>query len=241
MEVVMWVNMLNVAWANIIVDIIAVVAILIFAIIGAKKGFIDCFFSLVTTILAIVLAFSLMKSVMRWTGGLFGLEDVIIGWCENALLKIRGFSLDVSNSGLEAALAEQDLPKFLIDMVIEQFGDESIAAGTTLAMIVGSSLGSLVTSLISWVVVFIVSKLLLWIVKKIIMAIVDSVKPVAFVNHLLGFFIGLLEGLLIVSLVVAILGIFPADGLTRFFNECTFVKWLFNHNPLNTVLGWILV
>ncbi|MBQ3220616.1 MAG: CvpA family protein [Clostridia bacterium] len=237
----MWINALNASWANIVVDIIAGIAILIFAIIAAKKGFIDCFFSLVTTILAIVLAFSLMKSVMRWTGGLFGLEDVIIKGCENALLKIKGFSLDISNAGIEAALAEQDLPKFLIDMVIEQFGNADLAAGTTLAMIVGSSLGSLITSLIAWVVVFIVAKLLLWIVKKIIMAIVDSVSPVAFVNHLLGFFIGALEGLLIVSLVVAILGIIPAEGLTNFFNECTFVKWLFHHNPLNTVLGWILV
>jgi hypothetical protein len=60
------------------------------------------------------------------------------------------------------------------------------------------------------------------------------------VNSLLGFCVGALQGLLIVSGVVAVLSFIPIDGLTSFFNECVLVNWLYHNNPINLILSWII-
>ncbi len=234
-------NGLCATWANTAVDIIVIVVLAIFAIVGAKKGFVECFFGFVSTIVAIILAFSLAQPVLGWTGGLFGLQGVIEQACIDAFAGINGFGMDVSNEGLSAMLAEQNLPQFLVDMVVGSVGNSEIPAGTTLAMLVGQPLGQLASTLISGVVVFIIAKLLLCIVKSLVSAIVQRLPIVGTLNGLLGLLVGALQGLLIVSAVVAVLGVIPVDGMALFFNECAVLGWLYNQNFINVILGWILV
>ena len=64
-----------------IVDAIALLAILIFAVRAAKKGFVECFFGFISTVLAIIVAFLFMNALMSATNGLFGLqgkEDLLL-------------------------------------------------------------------------------------------------------------------------------------------------------------------
>ena len=82
---------LNASWTNYAVDAIAIVCIFLFAISNAKKGFVECFFGFISTILAVIVAFLFMKGVLSWTGGLFGLQGVIENAAVNALNKVVGF------------------------------------------------------------------------------------------------------------------------------------------------------
>ena len=226
---------------NYVIDILAIIVIIGVAIVSAKKGFAECLFGFASTIVAALLAFLLMKPVLNWTNGLFGLQGAVQNGCIDVFSKIKGFSLDISNQGISEALAGKDLPQFLIDAIVSSVGDASIPTGTTIAMLAGNALGGFIVGLIAWVVVFLVAKLLLLLVKNLVCSVIENLPIISSVNTLLGFILGLLQGLLTVSGIIAVLSILPLPGVTAFFNNCFFVGLLYNHNPINVILGWILV
>ena len=232
---------LSVSWATLTIELLAVIVIIGFAMLSAKRGFVDCFFSLITTVVALIVALLLMRGVLRWTNGLFGLQGLLENGCASALGKIKGLNADVSNAGLQAMLEEQDIPAFLAKLVVDSVGNSEIPAGTTLAMVVGAPLGRLITSLIVFFVLFLTTKFILTLIKRAISNFVNELPVISGVNRLLGFLVGLLQGILIVSLVVAILGVIPVDGIGAFFNKGWVLKVLYNHNPINYIIGWIIV
>ena len=229
------------AWQHYTLDALVVLACLLFAIKDCKKGFVNCLFGVISSLLAIGLAMLLMNVVLDWTNGLFGLEGALERGCTNAFAKIKGFDIDVSNQGIETALTDKNIPKFLIKMVVEEFGDATIAAGTTIAMLVGQSLGGLITGLICWTVLFLIVKGLLFIVRRVITGVLEQIPIVGKLNHGLGFVVGAVKAVLIFSAIIAIFSIIPSEGMSNFFNECIFVRWMYNRNPLNVILSWILV
>lgn len=231
---------LNASWIHYGVDAVAVVLMATFAVKSAKKGFVECFFGLVSTIVAIVAAFLLMKGVLSWTDGLFGLQGVIENAATNGLSKVAGFDIDVSAAGIEAALADKKLPSFLIDMIVESVGNQEVAVGTTLAMIVGASIAQLTATLLAWFLVFILVKLLLKLVRNVLNSIVENMPIVGTLNHVLGFAVGTLKGLFIVCGVIAVIALIPAEGVHNFFNQTLLVGGLYHNNPLHVVLGWII-
>ena len=232
---------LNASWINYAVDAVVVVLMIMFAISSAKKGFVECFFGFISTILAVVAAFTFMKGVLSWTDGLFGLQGVIENAIIGGLGKVAGFDIDVSAAGIEAALAGKNLPSFLINAVVDSVGNQEVPMGTTLAMIVGGTIAEFTATLVAWLAVFIIAKLLLKLVRRVLNSIVESLPIVGSLNHLLGFAVGGVKGLLIVCGVIAVLALIPAEGLSTFFNETVIVRWLYNSNPLHVILGWIIV
>ena len=233
-------HLLNAGAPNYIIDILAVVVILGVAIVSAKRGFVDCLFGFISTIVAMLLAFLLLKPFLGWTNGLFGLQGALEKGCTDALAKIKGFSMDISNQGISEALAGKNLPQFLIDAIVSSIGNESIPAGTTIAMLAGDALGGFIIGLIAWAVLFFLFKLILTLVKTLVSSVVENLPIVSSVNTLLGFVLGLLQGLLVVSGIVAVISILPLAG-ANFFSDCVFVGWLYNHNPINVIVGWIVV
>lgn len=226
-------------WARYAADGVVLVVLICFAVISAKKGFVRCFFGFISTIVAIIVAFLFMKTLVSATGGLFGLEGAIQNGCTDAFGKINGFDIDVSTAGVEAALQDKNLPQFLIDILLENVTVSDVPAGTTLAMVVGGTIGTLATNFVAWLVLFLLAKLLLKLIEHVFSSIVENIPLVGALNSLLGLAVGALQGLLIVSGVIAVLAFIPIEGITDFFNECAFVGWLYNHNPINTILGWI--
>lgn len=232
---------LNASWVNFAVDAVVVIVMFTFAVSSAKKGFVECFFGFISTILAVVAAFTLMKGVLSLTDGLFGLQGVIENAVVGGLGKVVGFDIDVSAAGIEAALQDKNLPTFLINAVVDSVGNQEVPVGTTLAMIVGGTIAEFAATLVAWLAVFIIAKLLLKLVRNVLNSIVESLPIVGSLNHLLGFAVGGIKGLLIVCGVVAVLALIPAEGLTAFFNETVIVRWLYHSNPLHVILGWIIV
>lgn len=231
---------LNASWIHYAADALVIVLIVMFAVSSAKKGFVECFFGFVSTILAVVLAFTFMKGVLSWTEGLFGLQGVIENAVTGGLGKVTGFDIDVSAAGIEAALEGKNLPSFLIDAIVSSVGNQEVPVGTTLAMIVAGTIAEFTATLIAWFAVFFIAKLLLKLVRRILNSIVESLPIVGSLNHLLGFVVGGIKGLLIVCGVIAVIALIPAEGLNVFLNECTIVRWLYNSNPLHVIFSWII-
>ena len=152
---------LNASWINYAADALVVIFIFLFAVSSAKKGFVECFFGFISTILAVVFAFTFMKGVISWTDGLFGLQDVIENAVTGGLGKVAGFDVDVSAAGIEAALEDKNLPSFLINAIVSSVGNQEVPIGTTLAMIVGGTIAEFTATLLAWLAVFLIAKLVL--------------------------------------------------------------------------------
>ena len=231
-------TMLNAkAWS--IADIVVVVILLAFAFVCARKGFIDCLFGFVSVIAALAVAILCTKLFISVTDGLFGLQDVFSGTFQDALLKIKGFDIDISVSGLEAALAEQNLPSFLVDLLIENFADETIAAGTTLAFVVGQTCSRLLITGLSFLILFLVTKLLINLIKHILKALAEKIALIGSLDRLLGAVVGIVEGLLLVSFILSILSYIPSEAIMTYLNESMLAGWLYNNNLLSMIMGWI--
>lgn len=231
---------LNASWMNFAADAIVVVLIVMFAVSSAKKGFVECFFGFISTIFAVVAAFTLMEGVLSWTEGLFGLQDAIENAVVGGLGKVAGFDIDVSAAGIEAALEDKNLPSFLINAIVSSVGNQEVPVGTTLAMIVGGTIAEFTATLVAWFAVFLIVKLLLKLVRRVLNSIVEALPIVSSLNHLLGFTVGGIKGFLIVCGVIAVIALIPAEGLNVFLNECTIVRSLYNNNPLHVVFSWII-
>ncbi len=231
---------LNATWLNYAADAAVIILIVMCSVSSAKKGFVECFFGFISTILAVIAAFTFMKGLLVWSEGLFGLQGFIEEAVIGGLGKVKGFDIDVSSAGIEAALSDKNLPTFLVNIVVDSVGNKEVPLGTTLAMVVGASIAELSATLFSWLAVFILAKLLLKIVRGILNSIVESLPIVGSLNHLLGFLVGGIKALLIVCGVIAVLALIPADGLNAFFNETVIVRWLYNSNPLHVIFGWFI-
>lgn len=233
-------NATGFVFTNYILDIVVVLALLGFGFICGRRGFIDCFFGFVSTIVALIVAVLLTNSVLEMTNGLFGLQGSLQGSFEGAFLKIEGFDLDVSNGGIEAALTEKNLPGFLIKLVIDTFGNEEIAAGTTLAMIVGQTAASVTVSLVTGLALFLIVKLVMIILKGILNSLAENISLIGSLNVLLGFVVGLIQGVLLVYAVLALVSLIPSESITTYLDNSLFVGWLYHNNLVNMVLGWLI-
>ena len=235
-SIILW-TQLNAFWLHYTLDILALVVIFVCAVGGAKKGFVRCFFGLISTLAAIVLAFLFMKKMLDWTDGLFGLQGIMQRGCTNAFSKIKGFDMDISAEGVSDAVSGK-LPQFLANLITEAIGNNAYPEGTTLALVAGETVGRLGATVVSWLFVFLVVKLLFVLLRSILSKIVEKLPIIGRVNVILGGVVGFCKGLFLVCAVIAILALIPSAGITAFFNECLLVKALYNHNPLHLVLGW---
>ena len=200
-----------------------------------------CLFSLISTIVAIILGFVLLNRVITWTNGLFGLQNTLVNACAKAFAKIKGFDIDVSAVGIQNALADKNLPSFLVKIIVDGIANDGVPQGTTLALVVGGALGRLGTKLIAFLTIFLIVKLVLRVLEKVLSTIINAIPLVGTLNGLLGFVVGALQGLFLVCAVVALMSIIPSQAISATLRQCTLIGAIYDHNPIHTVMGWILV
>ena len=227
------------SWQHWIADGIALLFIIGFTIVCAKRGFIDCFFGFISTFVALILAVTLAKTFMNVTGGLFGARSALSKGLTNWFSKWEGFDVDISAIGAEEAVKHADLPA-VIGKLILKTTDKTLEPGTTLGMLLGSTAARLLCLLLCGLVLFILIKILIKILRKALTKIADSIPILDGINALLGALIGFLQAFLILSVIVGILTLFPSDTISGYFANTYLVKVLYEHNPLVGILGLFL-
>lgn len=223
-----------------IADIAVLLAIMIWAFIDAKKGFINCFFSFVSAIVCAAAVLFLSKPVLTWTEGLFGLEkwmqDGLGGW----LSGIKPFNLDVSMEGWKAQFDEMSLPAFLQNAMlaeIEPLAGE-IPAGTMLGQYAGQAIGTFLALAICGLAVFIVVKLIMSLLRGVLNRIAENSPFIEKTNRLGGLFAGAFKAFALTCVVLAVLSLFASEGITTFFDNTLCLKGLYHNNPLMAVFTW---
>lgn len=227
-----------VQWTDYIADGIVALFALIMIFVCAKKGFIDCFFGLISTAAALILAIAFAKTIVNVTGGLFGLEELLKRKIEASLIKVNGFNVDISAVGVEAALKEQNVTGILASLVMKLIGQQNnLPEGTTIATLLSDKTSVLAVTLIAGIAIFIVAKLIMMLLKGLLNTIAEKIPLVKGVDTLLGAVVGVLQAALIVCGILAILTVFPNENIAAYLSKTLFVGKLYVHNPLVTILS----
>ncbi len=228
-------------WVKFIPDIAVGIFFIIMIIISAKKGFVGCILSIVSTLAAIFLAITFAGLVVDATDGLFGLKDGLIDSFTKTFSKIGDFNADISQIGVEDALEGKNVSSIVARLVLDAAGkQEVLAPGTTLAVLLGQSVGDLAARLIVGLLIFIFAKIVIGLLKKVISSLLDKIPALGKVNRILGAVFGILYAWVIASAFLAVIALVPVEAITLFLEKTFFVGFLYEHNILIIALSWFI-
>ncbi len=227
----------NVIW----LDVIALLVILVFLLKDMRKGFIRTIFGLIISVVSILVAFLCADIVTDITNGAFGLRDNVTGSL-SATFSSWGLNFDISQGGVQEALNSKPFFKampFLVDMIMEKLPTAEPDAVVYLNDHLASVVGGFTTNIIVGVALFILCRLLLTVVEKILTSLVRNIVFLGSINALLGAVVGLLKGVIVVSLFCMLLTALPMfGGLMEQMPQTLFVYDLFFvNNPLAVILA----
>ncbi len=227
---------------GIIFDVSIVLVLVLFSIIGLKKGFLKSILSLFNWSICLIIAILLAKYVATWINGIYDFSSLIGNKITKDLIKLNDFfgqSINVYESAGKTALiqASSDLKinsllKQLIKVVFSTTKVD-MTSTDTIGSIVGDSLGHICFVIISGILVFIILMIALKLLSKLFKNI-EQTKIIGGLNKILGLAFGLIKAVLIVvmvNIVLVGLSLIPAvnKGLTPLIQDNTYVeKFVYN-------------
>ena len=227
-------------WTNYIADAIVLIVTVGFAIYCGKRGFVDCFFSFVSTTFALLVGLLLAKAFLELTNGFFGLDGILEEMFTNGFAKLEGFNADVSAGGMDQALETRNIPVVIARLVLKWADKGDITEGTTLAQVLGLVTSQLFCFILMGALLFVVCKLLLLLLKGVLNKFLEEVAFLDTLNIVLGVLVGVSGVMLVVCSILAFLAIIPAPAIGEYMDKALILKVLYNHNPLIFFLGLLL-
>ena len=223
-----------------ILDAVLVLGLLIYVMICGKRGFVKMLFRFASGLIAFIAAIALAKVAVSLTGGLFGLMDVFTDKFTAAFSKTEGFNVNIAGQDLQAVLATKDMVAIISTLILKKYAGVQLQGDVTLGYLAGSTVAELLCTLIAGVALFFILKIVFRLLSKILTAIFNKIKLLGKVNKFLGILLGLVEGILVISVVVSVLTLIPSAGINNFFESSFVLRWLYNHNPIVWMLGLFL-
>lgn len=194
---------------GLIIDIVVVAVLLVFSLIGLKKGFLKSILSLFSWGICIVIAFLTAKYVASWINGIYDFSEVIGGKIAKSLVGLDNFfsqSINTYESGgkssLIAASSSLSINPLLKQVIKIIFSNSKVdmSSTETIGSVVGDSLGDISMVIIAGVLVFIILKIAIALLLKLFKKIEDT-KILGGLNKILGLCFGLIKAVLIIFVV----------------------------------------
>ncbi|HNZ77637.1 MAG TPA: CvpA family protein [Bacilli bacterium] len=242
------------------IDIIILIILGVFALIGFAKGFIRQVLSFANLLVAIILAFVTVKPVSVFLSDTklapFIHEKVVEFLASKGEIFTTPIPNDATNETLVPILDQLGLPGFIDKILLNLITIDETAYGLTFSEVLAQKIVPTLLIVIS----FIALVLVIFIVMKILIHFIDSFvkksKAVSGINKLLGLALGFAKAIVIVSLLMLALsalgGLFPAInefmiadmkigiegyGIGKFIYEKNPVLWVFdNYIDLNKII-----
>lgn len=224
-----------------IVTLVAIGIIALFAIVGTVVGFAKTFIKTFGTIFAIILAIVLCSKVATLFENWFGMISFFSG--KMSALVDNIFGTEVTSLTLSEVAADNTLitssnrVSVLFANIILRVIDSGAPETATVGSVLAETFGYYVSIIICAVAIFIIVKIIFWIIGKIIGKL-HKFKPFGVVDRLLGFALGLIQGLLWVQILSAVIGFIPIgffQEVSGYISESGFITFV---NKVN-VIGWI--
>lgn len=207
------------------IDIILIVILVIFALVGLKRGLIDAILSLFSTLVSIGLAIwaakpfaGFLEQCFKLTGVLqTNIGKMLAGWSASF-----GEAVATSITGNQAIAASSlsDWQQTILKLVT---GECVIEAGSTPAEVFSGILAPIALITISGIVAFVLIKLAVFLLSKLF----DALKQNRAINGLdktLGFVLGAVKGALIICVLMGITIFIPNDKIIQEIDKTTVTK-----------------
>ena len=214
------------------IDIVIGVIILVFAIVGICRGFIDYLLKMIGSIGAVLVGFFGANPFASFLDGIFHFTEPLGNVCLNGLS--GSVPQDMLDTVLDAStketfinkLAEDGLsiPESFIKSIVD---GASVDAGQTFRYLIATGMGTIFASIIAGIVLFFIVKIIIFFLAKLF----ESKENVAIsgLNRALGMVVGIAKGVLIIIVAYTILTIccmiFPIDvTINEWMNQTAIFK-----------------
>jgi len=238
------------ATLGLIVDIIIIAVVVIFAIIGYKKGFLKSVLSLFSWVVCAVVAVLVAKYVAGWINGIYDFSSLIGNKISDSLTNSNEFFATAINTFENTDQIIASIPegtgKLLTQLIKIVFSNSAVdmASEASIASVVGASLGHFCMVIIAGILTFIILKIVVKLLSKLFDKIA-STKILGGLNKILGLCLGVLKAgviIVIVNGVLIALSLVPAINkvITPVIQDNTHVE-RFIYNTTDKFVGEYII
>ena len=211
---------------GIVVDIVALLIIVIYALIGFFKGFTEFVFQVIAIIVAIAVVFFAYKPVANVVMDT-QLDEKVYATIYDNLSKTS------IAEGDEIKEEDTNMSKGIINTINGYVTEAKESAEQNVAEYVSSKLAVIVVYAITAIALFVVVYLILFMI-RIVLDIIGKMPILREGNEVLGVVIGVVKGLLAVYLLLALASglspILSQFGIIKAIEDSTVASILYNHN-----------
>lgn len=231
--------------AGAIVDIVALVFIFGFALLGFVRGFAKSFVSLFGTIISLLLAILLCPTVARFIESKFSLVSSFSESLAGTLNKLFGET--IMNTTLEQAteqsLGDAGVAGWIISLVILFKGDTGIPMDITLNQLLCPTIAYYIVIIIAIVILFILFKILFFLLGVLVkkLYVIGIIKTV---DRVLGLVLGIISGIVYLDAFILLISIIPINfvqDLYAYVLSSTFTMFLHNIDLFGAIMNAVSV
>ncbi len=240
--------------SEMILTAMVLLLVLFYALGGYRKGFVKTLLSMAFLILAVVIVYFASPHVSRFLKEETPVYEVIEKRCQTIftlenLTKLQSDGLEeAEETESELTRMEQSrvierlmLPELLKNQLIENNHPSGYAklAVTNFENYVAAFMANLVLTALSYVVTFLTAVILLKILGGLL-GMITELPGVRGINRILGFFLGALQGVLVVWIFFLILTMFGSTDLGQkllsLISESPILSWFYDGNLILKIL-----
>lgn len=197
-----------------LVDIIIIVIVAIFVLIGWKRGLLLSVYSLLSMFIAVALACMLsplVSSAIEAAGVQDKLETNITEYLDTRLTEKFGENADIT---VDEASDELMLPSFITGKLSDGVKESAQNTIHSISQSIASNAAEFVCTMIAFLIVFIVVLIILHVI-KIVLKIASRLPVLKQADALGGLIVGFVEGILFICILTLILSVFASSPSTQ--------------------------
>ena len=233
----------------VIVDVVAIIFVAAFTIVGYAKGFVKQFVSAFGTIFSLLFAVLLSTSVATFLQNQFGVVNSLSQSVGGVLSNIIGADAsqitlgELVNEQGRLLLAQKGMAPWMINIVMAFVvdGGTSLPMDTTVYEVLCPTFAYYAVIIISAIVLFAIFKILFFLLGKLINKL-HAIRLVAILDNTLGCLLGLFCGIVYLELIIMAIGFIPVQFLQDIYmavQASIFANFIARINLYNVVLNAI--
>lgn len=226
------------------IDLIVILILIIFAVIGYKKGLIRSAITLCSSIVALVLSFIVYPAINM----ILKLTPMYTSIYEGVFKKIEAIDFGKGIQSQGNAIVENItwLPEFLT-MQIKNNNNTAmyeLLGVKTIQEYISIYIANMIISMIAILITWFLLKVILVAVLRMLGSIIEHLPVISSFNHVSGLIFGLVKGILTLSLIGLIIPLFitvPAfQDISQSIEASILTRWLYDNNFILMIYNYFI-
>lgn len=224
-----------------VIDIIVIAVLLVFAIIGMVKGFLNTLLSLFSTLASFGVAIFCAKPVSQFLNKIFN----FVGFIASKLVgPLTGTITPFETSGATEALTgaqvkeyfaadglsfqERIFSLFIDDSATFEYMESAAASDQNVIQFIAEGLAAIISVIVSAILVFILIKIAVLLLSKLFNAI-TKIRAINGLDRTLGLLVGVIKASFLICLTLGVFYLLANNTVQGWIDNSTVTKWVYNY------------